>query len=67
MDPGFFSIYNCTSFLYGTIKNMFHLGDRVHLAEDRAVTKKGDFWRFVVTKHDHVAQRGGKPGQKYIF
>jgi hypothetical protein len=47
------------SFLYGKRSAKFHLGDRVHLAEDKAVTEKGDFWRIVVTEHDCVPKRIG--------
>jgi hypothetical protein len=52
------------SSLDGKRSAKFHLGDRVHLAEDKAVTEKGDFWRIVVTEHDYVPKRIGKPGKK---
>jgi hypothetical protein len=66
MDPRFSSIYILSRW-YSIRSAKFHLGDRIHLAEDKAVTEKGDFWRIVVTEHDYVPKCIGKPGQKHKY
>jgi hypothetical protein len=67
MDPRFSYLYILSRW-YSIRSAKFHLCDRVHFAEDiKAVTEKGDFWRIVVTEHDYVPKRIGKPGQKYKY